>query len=826
MVDIAYNFDNEYNHETQLKFLSLLIYDKVWAEISGLDVVKPEFFENRHLKNICKWIHEYYRKYKDVPTKLVLMENAKDYVNNSNVSNSEYFIYEDNINHIWELEGETDLEFFKEKAIVFARQVTWRMALSKGGKVLEIGNYDAAIEEFTKVLTIGEEADMGLDFSKLDLDKFLDDLHNEYDKTNMLCSGIPGWDAALGGGFIKANVHIIAAPPGVGKSLATYTPVLTPAGWKKASEIKIGDELIGRDGKPTKVLGVYPQGVISNYKVVFNDRSETNCCINHLWSVSDTQSHNKSYKTLSLGQILEKGLYKTNSPSRIKSGRKPAVRWKIPFVDPVEFETKNQFIPAYTMGAMIGDGCFISATPSLSNPEFDIYIKEKIEKELPDNIILNAYKSNEKACVQYNIVDKTKHAVNRFTDELRILNLYGKKSEEKFIPDLYKFGSVKQRIDLLHGLMDTDGSAEKGNKTRYATVSKQLAEDVVELVQSLGGMAHINVYTRKPRELHHFKDEICYSVVITLNKINPFSLPRKAQFWRETNRGRYIADVIKQEDVESVCFKVDNDESLFVIEHYIVTHNTKTMSFLAKQALLEYKRVVFITLELTENQIMQGIANCATGLSISDMMKPEYREEFKKKTLQFKNQFCDDLVIKFYRPDMITCNTINNYIKTLCRRKTEELGKEWKPDVIFLDYMDKILPTQKLKGNVYEDNGSVATDCKNLAITFDCPVITGSQLGRGGWNVNENQVISMASIAESAKKVHLAHSMTTINENQAEKTSGKCRFYMAKSRTGTPGKIIYMERNLGRGTLREIEEYDPTTLQSMVTCTIKSTDGK
>ncbi|MGN1393416.1 MAG: DnaB-like helicase C-terminal domain-containing protein [Succinivibrionaceae bacterium] len=469
MVDIAYSFEDEYSIDVQLKFLSLLLFDEAWAELSGLEVVKPEFYENRHLHRICEWIHKYYKKYKKMPTSAVLRELAKDYINDNNLAQKDYFIYEDYINRISDLKEEDDLEYFKDKAIIFARQVMWRTALAKGGKAFELENYKDAMEAFEKVLHIGEEADMGLDFQKLDMRQFLDSLENEYSTDNMLQTHIPDWDEALGGGFIKANVHIIAAEPGGGK--------------------------------------------------------------------------------------------------------------------------------------------------------------------------------------------------------------------------------------------------------------------------------------------------------------------------------------------------------------------TKTMSYLAKEALLSYKRVVFITLELTENQIMQGIANCVTGLSISEMRNKAIQEDFIRKITKFKNDYSDNLVIKFYRPDTITCNTINNYIKTLCRKKSEELGKDWRPDVIFLDYMDKILPTTRMKGNVYEDNGNVATDCKNLAITFDCPVITGSQLGRGGWNLTGNQVISMASIAESARKVHIAHSMTTINANNAEKQLNRCRFYMAKSRTGTPGKVIYIERHMGRGTVKQVEPYDAGALQDLSGCTIRNTNN-
>ena len=136
--------------------------------------------------------------------------------------------------------------------------------------------------------------------------------------------------------------------------------------------------------------------------------------------------------------------------------------------------------------------------------------------------------------------------------------------------------------------------------------------------------------------------------------------------------------------------------------------------------------------------------------------------------------------------------------------------------------MDKLLPTQKVRGNSYEDMGGVANDCKNLAISFDCPVITGSQLGKYSWNVKNTEVVSMDSIAESAQKVHLAHSMTTINANPGEKANLRARLFMAKSRSGSVGKVIWAEVNLGRCYMAETTPWDPSNPGTTVEYEVRS----
>lgn len=830
MAENDIKFEDEFNISVQKKFLSLFVFDQKWAVLNGFEIIKPEYFENRILHNICTWIHEHYAKYKELPTKLILSEKAKNFINNSGYDTKEYYPYAEALNDIFTITDGDNFEFFKEEALKFVRQMAWKKALAKGSRILSNSdNYEQAINEFKKVLSLGLENDLGLDFSVLNTQEMLDLLGEDYDQSSMLKTGIPGWDKALGGGFVKKNVHIIGAPPGGGKAIDVKTPVLTPTSWKQAKEIKVGDYLISQKGLPTKVLAVYPQGIKRNFRVIFNDKSETNCCNEHLWTVYDhkkSAKYRKQPRTLSLDEILELGLYKEiNTPSRIKSNRKPAVRWEIPLVEPVQFEEKAFIIHPYNLGALLGDGSLsVSSVVGLSNSSKDIFIKEKFESFLPEGLKLSQKKQYANECEQYHIIrDDSKE--NTYINEIKRLGLSETTSHNKFIPEEYKFGSVSQRIGLLNGLMDTDGTISKGNRVSFATMSEQLAKDVVELVQSLGGMASINVKkhssTKKSKGYYEYYDVAIYSP-----KINPFSLPRKVERWTPTKRHKYIKEVIEQSPREQVCFKVDNEDELFVIENYIVTHNSRIMAYLTKQALMDHKKVIFITLELSEIETMANINTAATGIGLHEMLNPINRKEFEQKRIDFKNKYGSDLMVKFYKPGAVTTDTLHNYIQKVIQYKQETLGIEWKPDVIFIDYMDKLLPTQKIRGNSYEDMGGVANDCKNLGITFECPVITGSQLGRYCWVLNGDAVVSQDSISESAAKVHIAHSMTTVNTNKAEKELFRTRLFMAKSRSGTPGKVIYCENHLGKCMLREIEEWDPNTLTGTSTFTIKDASSR
>lgn len=212
------SFDDKFTIELQKKFISLLVFDKPWATMVGFDLIQPQYFENNTLRNICKWIHDYYKQYKSLPTDEILKAQARDFVGGTAAGIKSYLLYEDAIKDIFTRDDNDNTEYYKDRVQIFIRQAAWKQALEKGTDVLRNQNYEAALNEFKKVLSIGGDTDLGTDFSEMSLDGFLETLAESYDPSNMVKTGIAGWDKALGGGFAKNNLHIIAGPPGGGKS--------------------------------------------------------------------------------------------------------------------------------------------------------------------------------------------------------------------------------------------------------------------------------------------------------------------------------------------------------------------------------------------------------------------------------------------------------------------------------------------------------------------------------------------------------------------------------------------------------------------------------
>lgn len=332
----------------------------------------------------------------------------------------------------------------------------------------------------------------------------------------------------IGYGLAKKRL-IIGDEPGLGKSESVDALIATPNGFVRMGDIAIGHELFGQDGKVYNVLGVFPQGKLPTYRIYFSDGSNCECSLDHLWNVRDENRRRRGsgWITKTLKEILDRGITLKSNPKREASGRKPILKWEIPMCEPVQFHQKQYTIPPYTMGAFIGYGCMSK------------------------------------------LVGKF-HVTNLYMKAIRELSLDVVRCD-KFIPMIYLQGSVEQRTSLLHGIMDTDGSCIK-NRTTFHTTSRILAEDVKELVQSLGGTAIIHGYNRKKAG-----KSLEYQVNLR-TKFCPFSKDcYKAIAWKPNNRfkvTRYIERVEYVGDKECQCIKTSAPDELYLTDEYIVTHNT------------------------------------------------------------------------------------------------------------------------------------------------------------------------------------------------------------------------------------------------------------
>jgi len=332
--------------------------------------------------------------------------------------------------------------------------------------------------------------------------------------------------------------------------------ILTPTGWTTMGELKIGSDVIGRDGKSTKVLNVFPKGQKDVFKISTTDGSSTECCEDHLWLTQTWEEKKRGrFGHIKTTKEIIKSL-KVNKNKKIK------LNHYLPRNEAVEFATKKLPLPPYTLGVLLGDGYIGN---SISFTGMDDEIVERVRSEILDL-----------GCKVHNV----KNTIKEICFQMGLTN---HRAWEKFIPDEYLHSStVEQRLDLLRGLMDTDRTIKKNGEASYTTTSKKLAENVQELVRSLGGKAVIrtpkNRIGRKSvvdnREIT-VKRKSCKFTVSIPKHFNPSRLLKKAKnhkcCYTYDNQISSIEFVGKK---EVQCILVENPEHLYVTDDYIVTHNT------------------------------------------------------------------------------------------------------------------------------------------------------------------------------------------------------------------------------------------------------------
>lgn len=355
---------------------------------------------------------------------------------------------------------------------------------------------------------------------------------------------------------------LLADQPGLGKAVSLDTKVYTPTGYKLMKDIQVGDYVFGKDGKPTLVRAVYDHHNVQMYRITFSDGATIDCCKDHLWEIHD-QSGKKVVPT---SWFMQKDQFGKIRKDHLWAGGK--YKYWIDRCNPVEFEAQNVPIDPYLLGLLLGDGC-IRYGVSIATP--DVEILEYINQVLPDGLYLRKHNDDPYA---YSISCGQAGGYNPILSALKALNLFGKSSHTKFIPDVYKYNSVEVRKAVLQGLLDTDAYCATGNCLVYTTVSPILAKDVTFLVESLGGLVHLH---EKPCGYDGKVTGVAYDLTIKLDNPQEYVRLSRRKALLQSRKFRPRRCIIKIEAIanaDAKCIAVDNAEHLYLIDHFVVTHNT------------------------------------------------------------------------------------------------------------------------------------------------------------------------------------------------------------------------------------------------------------
>lgn len=389
-------------------------------------------------------------------------------------------------------------------------------------------------------------------------------------------------------------------------------PILTPTGWSKMGELKVGDVISGAYGEPIRVTHIFDRGVDDVYEVTLNDGTAVQATADHPWMARDTVH----------------GQWKIVETAQLKSKRHRIMGFT-PRTDDADVELP---IDPYTLGMWIANGSrngnsVCDGVPETLEPIGSPVIQEPMRAHQTKSL--------------YSV--KLPREIQHVLDELGLLDRY---SKERFIPQQYiHAASYRQRLALLHGLMDGDGCLTTySHSSIYVTTSARLGDDVAALARSLGAWAKIWA----PGKLNHVgKRSGGYDTTTTTYTVSirsefvPFKHVHHAERWtahREKVRGHRgttstdkIVKSVKLIGREPVrCIEVDSNEKLYVTSDYAVSHNTvgdlsgPVHTLPQNEQMLHYHLLEWLSSEDTEDRCDGALYNMIRRVKRSQRAKPPF----------------------------------------------------------------------------------------------------------------------------------------------------------------------------------------------------------
>ena len=520
-------------------------------------------------------------------------------------------------------------------------------------------------------------------------------------------------------GFQGGDLIILAARPSMGKAQPLDARVRTRGGWKSMGELAVGDALASVDGRPSIVTGVYPQGVRQVYRITFSDGRSTECCAEHLWRVSSR--HWKAPRVVSTAELI--GL--------LRSKRHQSRLW----IDRASGDFgHHDLLPVdpWVLGALLGDGA-LTGTGSVRFSTASAQMRALMSARVGDGMAMT-----DAGGYDYRIVRQDRGHVaglagsqpNPLRMALEALGVSGLSSAHKFVPRCYLEAHRDARLDVLRGLLDTDGWVERWGSVRFSTSSRQLADDVAELVRSLGGWCSIT--TKQP----HFTNaggerspglpaHVCH-----ISHPEPQSLfllsdkqARAPVAWTRQKR-LTITSIEPTRETACQCISVSHPDRLYITDQDIVTHNTAFALNIAEHvAVKERKPVVVFSMEMGASQLALRMVGSLGRIDQQHLRTGALNDDEWGRLSEVL-----DLLHGVHLFIDETPALTPGEVRARARRQARQFGQL---GLIVVDYLQLMSGSGSSSGeNRATEISEISRGLKALAKELQCPVIALSQLNR------------------------------------------------------------------------------------------------
>jgi replicative DNA helicase len=582
-------------------------------------------------------------------------------------------------------------------------------------------------------------------------------------------------------GLQPGDLVVLAARPSMGKAQPLDARVRTLSGWKAMGELQVGDALASVDGRPSIVTGVFPQGVKPVWRVRFSDGRSAECCDEHLWRVHCR--HWSAPRVLSTAQIrtlLSRQRYRNRLWIERHDGA-------FGHLDPLP-------VDPWLLGCLLGDGN-LTGSGSVRFASASRAIVERVaERAGPALEVTHAGRYD------YRIVRRDRGhepgVVGAQPNPLRValeaLRLSGLPSDRKFIPRLYLEAGREQRLDLLRGLLDTDGWVESWGSVRLSTASRQLADDVCELVRSLGGWCSVGTKQPLYRSIAGLRVPGLPAYVCHISHPEPRTLfllsdkqARAPVAWRRQKR-LTIAAIEPSREAPCQCIAVSHPSRLYVTDGDVVTHNTAFALNIAEHvAVQEGLPVVVFSMEMGAAQLALRLVGSLGRIDQQHLRTGALRDDEWTRLTEAVDKLSKAAVFIDETPALNPAE-----LRARARRQARQCGKL---GLIVVDYL------QLMSGSsgTSEENratvlGEISRGLKALAKELQCPVMALSQLNRSVEQRNDKRPM-MSDLRESGAIEQDADVIMFIYRddyyNKESKEPGVAEIIIGKQRNGPTGEV-------------------------------------
>jgi replicative DNA helicase len=582
-------------------------------------------------------------------------------------------------------------------------------------------------------------------------------------------------------GLHPGQMIVIAARPGVGKALALDTPLPTPTGWTTMGDVAVGDELLGADGQPTRVVAATEVMFDrSCYEVEFSDGTVIVADAQHQW-LTETRASRKSAQAAATGYNRYKN-QRTFAAVRTTTEIGETLRCDtadrrlnhcVMNASALALPQREYLVPPYTLGAWLGDGTSAVAHITSADPEIIMRIEAEGLVVVPSR------------CAKY------RYSLGTVGARLKTIGVLS----NKHIPTEYLRGSENQRRALLAGLLDTDGTVTAGGSVQLTLTNSRLAHDAAELVVSLG----YRCQTSTKRVPGRSDDStIAYNLTFSTED-RVFGQERKALAHKERRRttgttrtgSRFIVDVRPVGSVPVRCVQVDNASHLYLAGRAMVpTHNsTVALDFLRSCSIKQRMASVIFSLEMSKSEIVMRLLSAEAKIKLADMRSGRMSDDDWTRLARRMSEISEAPLYIDDSPNLTMMEI---------RAKARRLRQRSDLKLIVVDYLQLMTSGKKVESRQQEVS-EFSRQLKLLAKELEVPVVAISQLNRGPEQRTDKKPMladlrESGAIEQDSDVVILLHRPDLFDQDDQDRL-GEADLIIAKHRNG-PTRTITVAHQL------------------------------